>query len=168
MHSVEELPAPSAHDLRELGELLVDSVAGGASVNFIDVPTLESAQEWWRAATSDADNYLFVARSHNGRIIGCVRLMPAPQPNGVHRADVGKLLVHSEFRNRGVASDLMTVLEKSALAMGRTLLVLDTETGSPAESFYRSHGWVQFGHLADHSFSTKGTLSSTTYFAKRL
>lgn len=168
MYAIEELSKPTSTDIRELAELLIDSVANGASVNFVEVPTLTFAEDWWRVATTDPLNQLFVARNELGRIVGCVRLMPAPQLNGPHRAEVGKLLVHSEFRKRGVAGDLMSTLEIAARNVGRTLLILDTETGSAAESFYRNRGWFEFGRLEGHTVDTAGKLSGTTFFAKNL
>lgn len=168
MYSIEELPFPSERDLAELGALLVDSVASGASVNFIAVPTLEAATQWWRDALVNPANFLMVARDSTGRIVGCVRLMPAAELNGHHRAEIGKLLVHRVMRGRGIASAMMVAVEQLALRLDRTLLLLDTETGSYAEGFYRNRGWIEYGQLPDHTYDQRGELSATTYFVKRL
>lgn len=167
MHTIEQLSQPTARDFAELGALLVDAVAGGASVNFVQTPSLAQATQWWRTALDNDADLLFVARAE-GQIIGCVRLMPAPQPNGWHRAEVGKLLVRSDARRQGVATALMEALEVQAAAMGRTLLMLDTETGSDAEDFYRRCGWIEFGQLPAHTYDQRGELSGTTFFAKQL
>lgn len=168
MPVIQRLSSPSEQDLLDLGELLRDAVASGASVNFIRVPSVQSAREWWQAALQEAGNLLFVARAASGQIIGCVRLMPEPQENAPHRAQVGKLLVHSWAQGQGVATALMEHLEKAAAAMGCTLLILDTETGSYAEDFYRKRGWVEFGRLEGHTVNPSGEISATTYFFKNV
>jgi GNAT superfamily N-acetyltransferase len=168
MYSIEELPFPSEQDLCELGALLVDSVSSGASVNFIAVPSLDAATQWWREALVNPANVLVVARDSTRRIVGCARLMPAPELNGHHRAEIGKLLVHRDVRGQGVATSVMERIEQLAASLDRTLLLLDTETGSYAESFYRSRGWVEFGQVPDHTYDQRGVLSGTTFFMKRL
>jgi GNAT superfamily N-acetyltransferase len=55
------------------------------------------------------------------------------------------MLVHPDVRRRGVARALMTALEDVARAEGRTLLTLDTVTGSRAERLYASMGYVTVG-----------------------
>lgn len=168
MFGVVELPQPSEQDFRWLAEVLVDSVASGASVNFIAVPSVLEAERWWRDALSNEANHLIVARNEDDRIVGCVRLMPAPEPNGHHRAEIGKLLVHRDARAQGIATAMMLAVEGLALRLQRTVLLLDTETGSYAESFYRSRGWIEYGQLPDHTYDQRGELSGTTYFVKRL
>jgi hypothetical protein len=43
-----------------------------------------------------------------------------------------------------------------------TLLVLDTETGSPAEGLYTSLGWTTVGVVPDYALDPEGKLSPTT------
>ena len=61
----------------------------------------------------------------------------------------------------------MQTLEAKAADIGRTLLLLDTETGSYAESFYRQRGWIEFGVVPGHTVDTRGEMSATTYFMKQ-
>jgi GNAT superfamily N-acetyltransferase len=103
-----------------------------------------------------------------GRVVGCVQLLPAKLPNGAHRAEVAKLLVHRSARGRGVATALMAHLEREALAQGRWLLQLDTETGSAAEDLYLRRGWQRLGVLPDHAVRPEGVLAPTTFLWKRL
>lgn len=104
----------------------------------------------------------------HGAVVGCVRLVPSPYPNGRHRAEVSKLVVHPRSRGRGVASLLMSALEAQARDMGRTLLVLDTHTGSPAEGIYAHWGWQTVGVIEDFAFTPDGVLAPTTIMCKRL
>jgi predicted N-acetyltransferase YhbS len=155
--------SPVAH----LGELLVACVAAGASVGFLRPLEQTAAETFWRQALADHDSLTFVARD-GARIIGTVRLLPASQQNGQHRADVAKLLVHPDARRQGTAAALMVTLEAAALAMGRTTLVLDTETGGQAERLYQRWGWSRVGEIPEYALTADGALASTTMMTKRL
>ncbi len=100
--------------------------------------------------------------------VGTVQLAPCLKPNGRHRGEVMKLLVHGRSRGLGVASALMAALEQRACEAGLTLLVLDTESGSPAEAIYRHLGWQHAGNLPDYAVTPSGTLHATAVFYKRL
>jgi GNAT superfamily N-acetyltransferase len=103
-----------------------------------------------------------------GPAVGVVQLHPAKLPNGAHRADVAKLLVRRSARGRGVATALMQHLEREALAQGRWLLLLDTETGSAAQALYERSGWRVVGVVQDHAVQPGGQLAPTTFLVKRL
>src|SRR5262249_4151946 len=81
----------------------------------------------------------------DARIVGTVQIDCATPPNQAHRAEVLKLLVHPSTRRHGIARALMIAIEEIARADGRTLLTLDTWTGSHAELLYRSLGYVTVG-----------------------
>jgi GNAT superfamily N-acetyltransferase len=151
-------------DVPALARLLLDAVDDGASVGFLADVTADQAEQFWRAALSHAT---WVARVE-GHVVGCVQLLPAKLPNGAHRAEVAKLLVHRTSRGRGVATGLMAHLEREALAQGRWLLQLDTETGSAAEDLYARLGWQRLGVLPDHAVRPEGRLAPTTFLWKRL
>ena len=132
----------SAELLDSLAELLVDVVADGASVGFMFGLTRADAAAFWAELLADPATLTWVAGDDDsGRILGTVSLVRATKPNSVHRADVVKLMVHPNARGRGLAAELMATLEATALTLGRTTLVLDTETGSPAEALYERRGW---------------------------
>lgn len=154
----------STDDVADLAALLLDAVAGGASVGFLAGVALADAESFWRSALA---HRTWVARV-DGRVVGCVQLLPAKLPNGAHRAEVAKLLVHRSFRGRGIAGSLMAHLEAEALAAGRWLLQLDTETGSAAEALYVRLGWQRLGVLPDHAVQPEGGLAPTTFLWKRL
>jgi len=103
-----------------------------------------------------------------GRIVGTAVVTHAPQPNAPHRAEIGKMLVHSSLRRRGLGARLLTAAEEHARQAGRTLLLLDTETGSAGEQLYRRCGWTPFGVVPNHSYRTDGRLAPTTFFYKEL
>lgn len=159
-------PPVSDGDLDALAALLLDAVAGGASVSFMSSLGIADARDWWRRTLDDRPATLFVARDEAGVIVGCVRFIPARAPNQPHRADVAKLLVHRRARRRGLARALMLELEQHAWTAGFGLLTLDTRRGDAAEALYRAAGWTQAGIVPDYALDPSGTLCDTVLFYK--
>jgi GNAT superfamily N-acetyltransferase len=153
-----------------LANILIDCVEGGASVSFMlpmERPTAEDFYEGVIEKLATGSTILFVAFL-DGEPVGTVQLTPAPQPNQPHRADVNKLLVYRRGRNRGIAQALMTAVEETAKAHGRTLLCLDTATGSAAERLYEKLGWQRLGVMPRHAMWPQGGFCDTTFFWKDL
>ncbi|MFA5122489.1 GNAT family N-acetyltransferase [Zavarzinia sp.] len=156
--------------LAELAAVLRDAVEHGASVNFMAGLTAEDAAGFWRGqlpGLAAGEKHLLVAEA-GGRIVGTVMLMFAPQPNAPHRAEVGKMLVHSSQRRQGLGRRLLGAAETAARAAGRSLLMLDTESGSAGDHLYRACGWTAFGQVPGHSHKPDGPLAETTFFYKVL
>jgi GNAT superfamily N-acetyltransferase len=156
--------------LHELTDLLVDAVEHGASVNFLaGVPHATAASFWQDQLPGIAQgSKLVLIAERAGRIIGTVMVMFAPQPNAPHRAEVGKMLVHSSLRRQGLGRRLLLAAEQAAAAAGRTLLLLDTETGSAGDRLYRACGWQEIGTVPQHAYRPNGALADTTIFYKKL
>jgi len=153
-----------------LGDLLADAVDGGASVGFVAPFGPRQAADWWRSVSADIATrtvLLLVAR-RGDRIVGTVQLRLAPLPNARHRAEVAKLLVHRDVRRRGIARRLLAAIEGVARREGRTLLVLDTISGSEADHLYRSLGWTLVGSVPNYAAMPDGALAPTTYFYREL
>src|SRR5262245_38978428 len=134
-------------------DLLVDTVHGGASVGFLAPLSRDTAARYWRqvlASLGGGALVLWVAES-DSRIVGSVQLALCEKENGRHRADVQKLIILRSHRGRGVSSALLAAAESFARADGRTLLVLDTVTGSFAETVYRHLGWQRVGEIPDYA-----------------
>lgn len=154
----------------ELADVLADCVTGGASVGFMAPYGPADAVPFWEgvaAAVGDGATLLFVAE-RGGRIVGTVQVGIRQMPNQPHRADVKKLLVMESERGRGLARALMTAAEAEAGRHGKTLLVLDTATGSPAETVYERLGWQRVGVIPDYALYPDGRFCATTLFYKRI
>jgi GNAT superfamily N-acetyltransferase len=168
---VSELSDGDAYrQLGNLGALLIDAVEGGASVSFMADLRRDEAEAFWVETIEGIPSgrtLLFAALEGSG-LLGAVLLHPVMKPNQPHRADVAKLLVMRGARRRGIATLLMDALEARALELGRTLLTLDTVTGSGAEPFYRGRGFVAAGIIPDYALMPDGAFCATTVFYKRL
>ena len=165
---IERLELPlSDQDLQDLAALLLDGVAGNASVGFQAGLSEADALDFWRGMAHNRV-ILLGAREDGGHLVGTVQLRLSSYPNGRHRAEVAKLLVHSDARRRGIATDLMLAAEVEALQAGVWLLYLDTETGSGAELFYEGLGWTRAGVIPDFAYGPDGRLSPSSFYYKRL
>ncbi|XVV02520.1 N-acetyltransferase family protein [Actinosynnema sp. CA-248983] len=154
----------------ELADVLCDAVDGGASVGFLAPLPHAQAATWWKSRAAGVANgvlVVWVARV-DGRIAGTVQVALTTTPNGTHRAEVLKLLVHRDFRGRGLGRELLATAEKGAAAHGASLLVLDTQTGSAAERLYRAAGWTEAGVIPDYAADPGGVLRPTTLFYKKV
>ncbi|MEV5967206.1 GNAT family N-acetyltransferase [Kribbella sp. NPDC051952] len=119
-------------------------------------------------ALADPGHVTWVARDDDGRIVGVVQLRPAQEATGRHRADVNKVLVHTQVRERGLGQRLMASLERAAAERGRWLLILETQTGSPAEHWYERRGRSRIGVLADHAAAPTARSHPPHSFTKAL
>ena len=156
--------------LGELADVLADCVAGGASIGFMAPYGPADALPFWdgvAAAVGEGATLLFAAE-RAGRIVGTVQVGIRQMPNQPHRADVKKLLVMESERGRGLARALMTAAEAEAARQGKTLLVLDTATDSPAETVYERLGWQRAGVIPDYALYPDGRFCATTLFYKRI
>jgi GNAT superfamily N-acetyltransferase len=151
-----------------LAEVLLDAVAGGASVSFMADLTREQAVSYWgRIADGVAkgERVVFVA----GEFDGTAQLVLDTPPNQPHRAELAKMLVHRRARRRGLGRALFAAVETEARARGRTLLTFDTMSGSGAERLYLSCGAVKVGEIPGYALLPGGGApEATSVFYKRL
>lgn len=165
--SVEQLSAQALRAvLPDFVRLLQDSVEGGASVGFLPPLSMDEAASYWdsvQAGVQDGGRVLLVARQNN-TVVGSVQLALERRPNGRHRAEVQKLLVHSAARRQGIARALMDAIEAVAREHGISLLVLDTLRGGAAEQLYRQIGYVEAGVIPQYARGADGALHATVVF----
>lgn len=163
-------PAEARTHLDGLAAVLFDCVDGGASVSYMAPFTHENAREVFAAFADDADRgrRLILAAFADERLVGTVQVVLSTPPNQPHRAEIAKLLVHRSARGRGIAQLLMEHAEVEARAEGRSLLVLDTVTGSTAERLYDRLGWNRLGVIPDFALFPDGRYCDATVFWKAI
>jgi GNAT superfamily N-acetyltransferase len=163
-------PARFLQCLPELAAVLVDAVADGASVGFLGEFDHAAATAWWTGqagAVADGSLTVWVARDGGG-IHGTISLAYPWKPNARHRAEVVKLAVLRTHRGLGLGRRLLAAAERAAADAGITLLLLDTETGSAAETLYRAAGWQRYGVVPDYAADPAGVLRDCSFFYKTL
>lgn len=163
-------PANFSSHRDALATLLIDAVEGGASVGFVLPIARETALAWVDGlASSVADgSRIVLLASDAGQPLGTVQIELAMKQNGRNRAEVQKLLVLRSARRKGVARALMAAVEDIARTLERGLLFLDTESGSPAEDFYRALGWQYAGGLPEYACSPDGVWGANAIYYKTL
>lgn len=168
--TIRRLHAVDDAQVDALADLLVDSVDDGASVGFMHPLQKAKAVAFWRRVAEGVaagERALLIAEDASG-IVGTVHLVLALPENQPHRADLTKMLVHPRARRRGLGAALMEAAEAMARDCGRTLLVLDTVTGSDAERLYARLGWTRVGEIPDFALLSRGGLWGTMVFYKKL
>jgi GNAT superfamily N-acetyltransferase len=150
--------------------ILQDAVHDGASVGYLAPLTEAEALSYWASIIDalETPHRILLVAEVNGEIAGTVQLVLETRPNGLHRAEVSKLLVHTDYRRRGIARTLMQRIEEEAHTANRMLLVLDTQTGEPAEELYLRLGYVRTGVVPNYARFPDGRLGATTFMHKLL
>ena len=169
-HNVVVLDAATASAaIGELADVLVDCVAGGASVSFmLPFGRADAKKSFDRVIASVArDETVLVAAKLDGRIVGSVQVGLDMPPNQPHRGDIKKLLVHRAARKHGLGAALMQRAEAEAKARGRSLLVLDTADDA-AERLYVRAGWQRVGAVPDYAMWPQGGFCDTVFLWKRI
>lgn len=160
-------------DIEQLADVLLDCVAGGASIGFMSPLSRERAIAFWQGVAEGVargSRAILVARdpSDNNRIVGTVQLILDLPDNQPHRADLVKMQVHSRARRQGLGEALMLAAENLARELGKTLLVLDAVTDGDAARLYARLGWIRVGDIPHYALMPDGTPCGTTYFYRDL
>jgi ribosomal protein S18 acetylase RimI-like enzyme len=154
MFTIERLDPRQAHAaLPELIALLRDSVDNGASVSFLPPLDEQAARKYWAEVV---------------RLVGAAQLDLCTRQNGLHRAEVVKLLVHTAWRRHGIGARRMRALERQAQQAKRTTLVLDTRAGDPAEALYVKLGYRRAGLIPEYARSADGALDASVFYYRLL
>jgi len=154
-----------------LSDLLIDCVEGGASVSFMLPFSRAKAEAFWHgvsASVARGERVVLAAEDASGTIVGTVQVILNLPENQPHRGDVAKMLVHRRARRRGIGAALLAAAERSALNAGKTLLVLDTVTGSDGERLYARQGWKRCGEIPNYALWPDGRPCAATIFFKSL
>jgi ribosomal protein S18 acetylase RimI-like enzyme len=154
----------------QLCSLVVETVDLGASIGFLAPVSESEVQGFWDGvcrAVDSGDRMVLVARQEVG-LVGCVHLVVDTPANGRHRCEIAKLMVRNSLRGQGIASALMLQAEREAKLAGRSLITLDTQTGSAAERLYIKLGYQLAGNIPQYALSSSGSLDPTSLFFKLL
>lgn len=156
--------------LPALSVLLRDAVDGGASLGFLAPLDPTEAGMYWKGAEAEmrAGRRVIVVARSGARVVGCVQVVLSTRENARHRAEIQKLCVLTAERGKGVGRALMEAAHAAALARGRTLLMLDTKKGDPAEALYRGLGYAELGVIPNFTRDKSGAFHDTVFFYKHL
>jgi predicted GNAT family N-acyltransferase len=101
---------------------------------FIEEQHVPEEMEW---DGEDNDAIHFIARDHDNRALGCVRLLPSGQ--------ISRLSVLEAARNQGIGKALVGAAETEARRRGMSEVFLHAQT--QATHFYESEGFTVTGGI---------------------
>jgi acetyltransferase len=173
---IERLDANQARVLvPQLATLLQDVVNAGGTVGFLPPVSRQEATAYWLDVAQALETpwrVLLVARDGadlvGADLVGSTQLELSARSNGLHRAEVMKVMVHPSRRSLGIGMQLMHAIEREAEREGRTTLVLDTREGEPSERLYARAGFFRAGSIPNYARSADGSLHATVYMYKLL
>jgi GNAT superfamily N-acetyltransferase len=168
---IRSVPSLGDREIQGLSDVLIDCVEGGASVSFMLPLSRSKAEGFWRGASASAERgerIILVAEDRDGTIVGTAQVILNQPENQPHRGDVAKMLVHRRGRRLGIGASLLAAAESAAMGAGKTLLVLDTVTGSDGERLYARQGWQRCGVIPNYALWPDGRPCATTVFFKEL
>lgn len=164
-------------EINEIGDyekglslLLEDSIDGGASIGFLAPIEKNEVLKYWREVNhklAQGNSRLWIA-IQEGKIVGSVQLSLVSKKNGVHRAEVEKLMVLSTTRKQGIATLLLNELENFSKEKGLRLLVLDTREGDVSELLYSKIGFVRVGVIPNFALNSNGNYEGTAIYYKKI
>jgi GNAT superfamily N-acetyltransferase len=167
--TIASLTASSA--VREaLSQILVETVANGGSVSFMDPLARDAADAFWQDSLASAERgeRIVFGAFDGDELIGTVTLVLGLPPNQPHRAEIAKMMTRLSHRHRGVATALLHAAEQAAIERGRWLLVLDTAVDEGASGLYERVGFKLSGIIPDYALRPQGGLTGTMIYWKRL
>ncbi|HEY6353148.1 MAG TPA: GNAT family N-acetyltransferase [Burkholderiaceae bacterium] len=128
-------------------KLLRDTVDGGSLLGFLPPLAHDLARDYWLSLRSDlqAGSRVLLAAFDGSRVVGTGQLVCAALPATRHRAELQKICVASDRRGCGIGALLLTALHALARQRGRSLLLLNTRHGSPAQRLYQRFGYGEAG-----------------------
>ncbi|KAK0645667.1 hypothetical protein B0T16DRAFT_390245 [Cercophora newfieldiana] len=146
---------------------------------FLPPLTNEKLLPWWREriAEVNAGTRVIVlllaqttpAKKAEGRDFrGLAMFKTSDVETGTFRGHIDAVLVNQKYRRQGGARALVRALEYEAARKGRTLLLVDTETGSVAEAAFKSFGYVEVGKIPAYSHVLPNGKRGGTFFYKDL
>lgn len=152
--------------LNGLSELIIKVVEDGASIGFLPPFAHCEAEDYWKGV--EDDNVILFVALISDTVVGSVQLQLSSKSNGLHRAEIAKLMTHPDFRRKGIGRALMKAAEKVAIQEKRSLLVLDTREGDPSNLLYSSLGYIKAGRIPNYAVSLNGNLDATIFYYKSL
>jgi GNAT superfamily N-acetyltransferase len=126
-----------------LADVLIDCVAGGASVSFMWPLPREKALAFWRGVTASAgrgERLLLIAEDSSGQLHGTVQVILDLPDNQPHRGDVAKTLVHRRARGIGLGAALMQARSVRRIPRGARCWYSTPSPAAMPSAFIRASG----------------------------
>ncbi|MCI5060120.1 MAG: GNAT family N-acetyltransferase [Alphaproteobacteria bacterium] len=157
----------SAGDLHDLCDATDAAIEAGGGFGWVELPSREILENYWRGVVTAPTRQLFVARLDNV-ICGTTQLVLPPKNNEAqgHVVNLTTNFVAPWARGYGLARMLLESVEAQAKKEGYAVINLDVrETMDDAIRLYEGMGYEQFG-LHPYSVRVKGETVQSRYYYK--
>ena len=144
--------------LPDLVALFLETVNGGSPLGFLAPITREVVRDYWISLIPEIESgaRLVLIAYHDNIVVGSGQLVLSRRSNSPHRAELEKLFVERASRGHGVGKTLLQALHGVARQHGRTLILLNTRRGEPAENFYKRLGYREVGVIPGWTIDEEG------------
>lgn len=155
------------NDLNDLCDATDAAIENGGGFGWVELPSREILEKYWRGVITAPTRALFVARL-DGTICGTTQLMLPPSNNEAqgHVVHLTTNFVAPWARGYHLAKMLLEEVEKHCLSEGYAVINLDVrETMERAIEVYEAMGYEQFG-LHPYSVCLDGEAVKSRYYYK--
>jgi GNAT superfamily N-acetyltransferase len=97
--------------------------------------------------TSEQQRGIRLVAAVDGVVVGTILLTRNAHPLMAHRAELDDLVVHGDYRRRGIARRLLIESCVYVVSMGVEILEVSCRAGTAAEKAYPRLGFVEYGRL---------------------
>jgi GNAT superfamily N-acetyltransferase len=159
--------------LTQLLQSCVNDNPSASSIGFHAPLSATKATEFWSSLSPQLFSLkprttLFIL-ARDTTAVGTISLVTHPKETHAHKVEVGKLLVSVEERGHGLGRKLMNMVERFAKEeLGKTMVMLDTASDTPARGFYLKLGYTEWGVCPRYAESADGHLHDCSFFYKFL
>ncbi|KAK0617810.1 hypothetical protein B0T17DRAFT_496013 [Bombardia bombarda] len=144
---------------------------------FLPPLTNEKLLPWWKQRIAEANQgsrviVLLLPQMAPGikpagsDLRGLAMLKLPETETGSFRGHIDAVLVNQKYRRLGGATILVQALEYEATHRGRTLLLVNAETGSVGEAAFRKFGYTEIGKVPHFSRVWPSGKKGETFFFK--
>ena len=134
-------------DLHDLGDAAEQAIRDGGGFGWIEAPTRDLMERFWRGVMLIPDRNLFIVRV-DGVIAGSVQLVRPPKNNEAqsHAATITMCFIAPWARGRGLGRRLIETAEAEARAAGFSMLNADIRATQEAGArLFESLGFLCWG-----------------------
>ncbi|KAK0701832.1 hypothetical protein B0T26DRAFT_659649 [Lasiosphaeria miniovina] len=146
---------------------------------FLPPLTNEKLLPWWKERLAEANQGTRVivlllpetapgAKPVGTDLRGLAMLRLSSSETASFRGRIDAVLVNQKYRRQGGAKTLVDALEYEAAKRGRTMLRVNTETGSVAEAAFKKFGYIEIGKVPQFSRVLSNDKKGETFFYKDL
>ncbi len=166
---IEEALELNGTDLHDLCDATDDAIESGGGFGWIEIPSRDVLERFWKGVLIIPDRKLFVGRL-DGIIGGTAQLILTPNNNQAQAfsATITNVFVAPWARGHGIAKKLMLAIEEKAQSLDIAVLNLDVrETQTAAINLYERLGYQKWG-TKPHYARVKGNIIAGHYYSKVL